>query len=177
MLSLEFFISIVSVIFQIIVTVYGFKLYKSAEYLNTWKLGWSHFIGASIVILLLRVVWSYEFYFITTAPQYVESLLALIVSACLFWFIFYMKISFKYSLINKEFESKQLIILTNEAEEIKKLAIETSKNLKVVAELEAGEIKKLAIDAAKKLKELAQIEAEEIKKLAIKEAEEIIKKK
>jgi len=176
-LSLDFFISIVSVIFQIIVTVYGFKLYKSADYLNTWKLGWSYFIGASIVILLLRVIWSYEFYFVTTAPQYVEPVLALIVSACLIWFIFYMKISFKYSLINKEFESKQLIILTREAEEIKNLAIETSKNLKVLAQIEAEEIKKLAFDTAKKLKELAELEAFQIKDLAKREAEEIIKKK
>jgi len=176
MLSFEFFISIISLIFQFVVTIYGFKLYKSASYLNTWKLGWSHFIGASIMILLLRVIWSWEFYFNIKAPQYLESILALIVSACLFWFISYMKISFKYSLINKDEESKRLIILTSEAEEIKRLALNTAKNLKELAIIEAEDIKKLAVDIAKKLKEEARIEAENIKKLAIKEAEEIIKK-
>ena len=176
MLGFEFFISIISVMFQLIVTFYGFNLYKSASYLNTWKLGWSYFIGASIIILLLRIIWSYEFYYITNAPQYLEPILALIVSACLFWFISYMKISFRYSLINKDEESKRLIILTSEAEEIKKLAFNTAKKLKELAIIEAEEIKKLASDTSKKLKEEALIEAENIKKLAIKEAEEILKK-
>jgi len=113
--TLDFSISVIAVFVQFYVVWIGWKLLKIAKFLDSWKIGWYHFVIASSVIALIRIIWSYEAYFQTSGPLYVQSVLGLVISVCLVWFVYYMRISFtnlhdENSKISRKDAAEELLI-------------------------------------------------------------------
>jgi hypothetical protein len=124
----DFVLSILAVFTQLYVVYVGWKLLRVAKFLDTWRMGWYHFVGASILITILRIIWSYEAYTSTPAYPYVESVFALLVSACLLWFVYYMRMVFQNTIKETvaSFEAEHLVDV---AREVAKKLIETAENV------------------------------------------------
>ena len=137
-------LSILAFILQFAVIVMGWKLLQVAKFLDTWKYGWIHFIAASFMALLLRIIWSGEAYFQLPFPIFYQSILGLLVSVCFLWFVFYMSKSFK-ELHDDQISSK---IAASELIEEAKIKADA---LRVDAEQKADEVKKLAEKVARNL--------------------------
>lgn len=107
----DFIISVLAVFVQLYVVYVGWKLLKVAKFLHTWKIGWYYFVVASIIITILRIIWSYEAYTAVHACPYIESIFALVTSICLLWFVYYMKQVFQNTVKDTvaSFEAEHLV--------------------------------------------------------------------
>lgn len=107
----DFVISVIAVFVQLYVVYVGLKLLRVAKFLDTWRMGWLHFVVASIFITILRIIWSYEAYSTGPIYPYIESIFALLVSVCLLWFVYYMKEVFQHTIQETvaSFEAENLV--------------------------------------------------------------------
>jgi len=135
---IDFILSIFAVLTQFYVVYVGWKLLRVAKFLDMWRIGWYHFVGASVLITVLRIIWSYEAYTSTPTYPYIESVFALIVSVCLLWFVYYMKQVFQNT-IKETIESF-------DAEHLVDVAREVAQKLITTAELVAEEKRKYLSD-------------------------------
>ena len=96
-MKIEIIMTGFSIILQLFIIYYSFKMIRVALYLNNWKIGWIHFLIAAVLVTGRRVMWIYEYYVGESFSYPLESVLTVFSSACLLWFIYSMKIVFEES--------------------------------------------------------------------------------
>jgi hypothetical protein len=112
-MNIEIMFTIISIALQVAVIWYGWKMLRVAHFLNTWKMGWIHFVIASIIIALRRVLWGMEYFTEAAVPGVVESLLTIFVSMCMLWFVSAMRTVFAEA-YQKKIEIGGIPILTED---------------------------------------------------------------
>jgi hypothetical protein len=111
-MNIELILTVISIALQLLVVLYGWKMLRVALYLNTWKIGWGHFVVASFLILLRRLLWGFEYYVTGfEIPSTLEAMLTIFVSACMLWFASSMKIVFNSTNVHTEKTDENIPVL------------------------------------------------------------------
>lgn len=91
----DFTISVLAIFTQLYVIWIGLKVLKVAKFLNTWRIGWYHFVMVSVFIILGHLLLLYEIYNCDTTHSNIRSIFTLFVTVGLLWFVYYMREVFK----------------------------------------------------------------------------------